>query len=84
MNRRTLLKGTGALGTAGLLAGCRPLTTTAPSSVPPHRGGSLRIGMVGAGKAESFNPSTGVSALISLARAAAVYNPLVEIGPICR
>ncbi|WP_214324244.1 ABC transporter substrate-binding protein [Nonomuraea sediminis] len=81
MNRRALLKNSGILlGTAGLLTACRQRSTIGPVGAP-RRGGTLRIGMLGAGKSESFNPSTTTSAMINLARAAAVFNPLVEIAP---
>lgn len=76
MKRRTLLLGSAA----GLLAACRTTTTSAPQKTP-IRGGRLRVGMVGAGKSESFNPSTAVSAIINMARVCAVFDPLVDIGP---
>lgn len=84
-SRRTVLRGTAAAGlAAGLstLAGCgrRPTAKSAPVG-PPRRGGRLRIGMVGAGKAESFNPSNAASALITLARVTAVFDSLVAIAP---
>ena len=84
-SRRAVLRGTAAAGLMaglGTLAGCgrRPTAQSAPTG-PPRRGGRLRIGMVGAGKAESFNPSNAASALITLARVTAVFDSLVAIAP---
>ncbi|MYS86921.1 ABC transporter substrate-binding protein [Embleya scabrispora] len=85
-SRRTVLRGAGAagllLGLGGALSACerRGSAATVPAG-PPRRGGRLRIGMVGAGKSESFNPSGAASALINVARVTAVFDSLVAIGP---
>lgn len=71
------------LGAAGLavLAGCaRPHPVAVPVG-PPRRGGRLRVGMVGAGKSESFNPAGTSSAMINMAMTCAVFDPLVDVGP---
>ncbi|MFI6317100.1 ABC transporter substrate-binding protein [Nonomuraea sp. NPDC050556] len=77
MKRRTFL---GAVA-ASALAGCaRPQPKAVPAG-PPRRGGRLRVGMVGAGKSESFNPSGAASAMINMAMTCAVFDSLVDIGP---
>ncbi len=91
LSRRRFLQ---SLGAAGLLAGSGALaactrsspstqdsTATTATAGKPRRGGTLRIGMVGAGKSESFNPGGASSALVNLARVSAVFDPLVTIGP---
>ncbi|MFI7124756.1 hypothetical protein ACIBQ1_03635 [Nonomuraea sp. NPDC050153] len=60
---------------AGLPAACRTTTTSSPQKTP-MRGGRLKVGMVGAGKSESFNLSTAVSVIINMARLRAVFDPL--------
>ncbi|MYS80352.1 peptide ABC transporter substrate-binding protein [Streptomyces sp. SID5474] len=84
-SRRSVLRGAGAagllLGVGGLTACDRRESTAAAQAGPPRRGGRLRIGMVGAGKSESFNPSGAASALINVAQVTAVFDSLVAIGP---
>jgi peptide/nickel transport system substrate-binding protein len=86
MTRRMMLRGTAltglAIGAGSLLSGC--FSSDTPSKTaggPPRRGGTLRVGMVGAGKTESMNPSGTVSALINMALCGAVYDSLVQITP---
>lgn len=85
--RRELLQGAAAggalLGAGGLLSACgnvRGAAATVPSG-PPRRGGQLRVGMIGGGKSESFNPSTGGITLINVAMVCAVFDSLTRIGP---
>ena len=87
ISRRSLFRGAAAagllLGGGQSLAGCGRRTTApglAPSGVP-RRGGRLRVGMVGAGKGESFNPSLAQSALINVAMCCAVFDSLVAVSP---
>ncbi|MFB7113164.1 ABC transporter substrate-binding protein [Streptomyces sp. NPDC056291] len=86
VSRRNLLRGSAALGVilvSGGLAACgrQPVTTAGGPSGPPQRGGHLRVGMVGAGKNESFNPALATSALINVARCCAVFDCLLSITP---
>jgi len=86
VSRRAFLTGATraglALGALGPLAACGNNGSAAvTSSGPPRRGGRLRVGMVGGGKSESFNPSTGGNTLINLAMVSAVFEGLVRIGP---
>jgi peptide/nickel transport system substrate-binding protein len=46
----------------------------------PRRGGRLRVGHVGAGKGESFNPARG-SSFIDASRYFNLYDPLVRVRP---
>ena len=46
----------------------------------PVTGGRLRVGHVGGGKAESFNPATG-STFIDASRYYNLYDPLVRVSP---
>jgi peptide/nickel transport system substrate-binding protein len=46
----------------------------------PKRGGRLRVGHVGAGKGESFNPGRG-SSFIDASRYYNLYDPLVRVRP---
>jgi peptide/nickel transport system substrate-binding protein len=46
----------------------------------PRRGGRLRVGHVGAGKGESFNPGRG-SSFIDASRYYNLYDPLVRVRP---
>ena len=66
-------------------AGCLP--PRADSAPPPRwglrlreRGGRLRVGHVGAGKGESFNPGRG-SSFIDASRYYNLYDPLVRVNP---
>lgn len=86
VSRRNLLRGSAALGAvsaAGGLTSCgRQLVTTAGGpSGPPRRGGHLRVGMIGGGKDESFNPALATSALINVAMCCAVFDCLLSITP---
>ncbi len=66
-----------ALAGAALAAG-GPLAEHALAAERPKRGGRLRIGHVGAGKSESFNPGRG-SSFIDASRYFNVYDPLVRV-----
>ena len=65
MTRRAALLA-GALGAGGLLAAQGGLGAAAAlGAATPKRGGHLRVGHVGAGKGESFNPGRGTCPSIS-------------------
>ena len=86
VSRRSLLRGAAGLGAVvlgGGLAGCgrQPVTTAGGPSGPPRRGGRLRVGMVGAGTGESFDPSQASSALINVAMCSAVFDFLLVVAP---
>ena len=96
LSRRQLLAGAAgfgiALGAGGLLAACggggggggggttSGGQTTGAAAGQPVRGGTLRIGIVGAGTAETLNPTIGVTP-IDQARAQNLYDPLVIVNP---
>lgn len=67
-----------ALGAAALTA-AGPLAERALGATP-KRGGRLRVGHVGAGKSESFNPGRG-SNFIDASRYFNLYDPLVRVRP---
>ncbi len=73
-----------ALGAGGLLAACggsgndSGATTEAAGEI--KRGGVLRVGHVGAGKGESFNPGRG-GAWIDTSRQYQLYDPLTRVNP---
>jgi len=74
------------VGSSGFLAACggdeeeaSPTTTAAPEGTA-KRGGRLRVGHVGAGKGESFNPARG-SSFIDASRYFNVFDPLSRVGP---
>ena len=91
LSRRDLLRGAAAagvgLGATSFLAACGgdgeeggAGTTTQPSGTTPAevtRGGRLRVGHVGGGKAETFDPATG-STFIDASRYLNVYDLLVR------
>lgn len=85
--RRSLLRRSAALGLvlaggAGLASrGRQPVTSAGGPAGPPRRGGNLRVGMVGVGKNESFNPAQAASALINVAMCCAVFDCLLSITP---
>jgi peptide/nickel transport system substrate-binding protein len=75
----------GDLLRAGVLAGAAvtaagPLAERALAAQAPQRGGRLRVGHVGAGKSESFNPARG-SSFIDASRYFNLYDPLVRVRP---
>ena len=51
----------------------------AAAATAPRRGGHLRVGHVGAGKGESFNPGRG-SSFIDASRYYNLYDPLVRVN----
>src|SRR4051794_14344349 len=66
------------VGTAGFLVDPAAAALLAPAA--PRRGGHLRVGMVGGGKAETFTPGLGAT-LIDAARFFNVSAPLIRISP---
>ncbi|MDQ3659903.1 MAG: ABC transporter substrate-binding protein [Actinomycetota bacterium] len=91
LSRRRLLKGmaaTGlALGSSGLLAACGGGGNGGSSGSGDsgtggsgQRGGRLRVGHVGAGKGESFNPGRG-SSFIDASRYFNLFDPLSRVSP---
>jgi peptide/nickel transport system substrate-binding protein len=95
ITRRRLLQSAAAtglaLGPAGLLAACggddddggegaAPTATGATEEGGPTRGGRLRVGHVGAGQGESFNPARG-SSFIDASRYYNVFDPLSRVSP---
>ena len=93
LNRRQLLRGAAAAGltmsSASLLAACgggdgdgagTVAGATATGGDSPTRGGRLRVGHVGAGKGESFNPARG-SSFIDASRYYNVFDPLSRVSP---
>ncbi len=94
LTRRELLRGTAAVGVglsaASVLAACggddsgggAQTTTGASPTVAGDvkRGGRLRVGHVGGGKAETFDPATG-STFIDASRYLNVYDLLVRVDP---
>jgi peptide/nickel transport system substrate-binding protein len=90
ITRRRLLEGAAfaglALGTPGLAAACGgdeggSATTGGggTSGGGPRRGGRLRVGHVGAGKGETFDPGRG-SSFIDASRYYNLYDPLVRVN----
>jgi peptide/nickel transport system substrate-binding protein len=81
LSRRDFLKGTAGAALAGVV----PLGVAgraAPAVEKAKPGGRLRIGVIGGGTAESFDPGkVGLSADAGYARAVGVYDRLVEIRP---
>jgi peptide/nickel transport system substrate-binding protein len=87
ISRSDFLKGAaGIVGLSGLLAACggsgggsgASATTTASGAV--HKGGTLRLGYVGAGTAETLNPNLGVTP-IDQSRIQQLYDPLTILAP---
>jgi peptide/nickel transport system substrate-binding protein len=88
ISRSEFLKGAaGVVGLSGLLAACGgtsgsgtspSATTTASGAV--HKGGTLRLGYVGAGTAETLNPNLGVTP-IDQSRIQQLYDPLTILKP---
>ncbi len=92
ITRRRLLRSAAAtglaLGAGGILAACGGddddaavgTATGGGASEGPTTGGRLRIGHVGAGKGESFNPARG-SSFIDASRYFNVFDPLSRVSP---
>ena len=92
LTRRKLIERAAATGLAlsasGVLAACGgddddeqiAGTTGQTTDGEATRGGRLRVGHVGAGKGESFNPARG-SSFIDASRYYNVFDPLSRVGP---
>lgn len=89
ISRSAFLKGTaGAVGMGTLLAACggtgatSSTTTTAATTAAGtiRRGGTLRLGYVGGGTAETLNPNLGVTP-IDQSRIQQLYDPLTILNP---
>ena len=91
LTRRKLIERAAATGLAlsasGVLAACGgdddeqiAATTGQATDGEATRGGRLRVGHVGAGKGESFNPARG-SSFIDASRYYNVFDPLSRVGP---
>lgn len=88
ISRRELLRRTAAAGlsvSAGSAflakAASAESSLAAVGSAQPKRGGHLRVGMVGAGSGESFNPALASANVIGLVRAYQVFDTLVRATP---
>jgi peptide/nickel transport system substrate-binding protein len=88
LSRSDFLKGAaGVAGLSTLLAACggssgspSSNTTATSASGPIHKGGTLRLGYVGAGTAETMNPNLGVTP-IDQSRIQQLYDPLTILNP---
>jgi peptide/nickel transport system substrate-binding protein len=91
LTRRKLIERAAATGlvlsASGVLAACGgdddeqiAGTTGQTTDGEATRGGRLRVGHVGAGKGESFNPARG-SSFIDASRYYNVFDPLSRVGP---
>ena len=90
LSRRDLLRGAAAAGVglsaASVLAACggddevAVVTGGGDAAAGPKQGGRLRVGHVGSGKAENFNPALG-SSFIDASRYVNVYDLLVRVEP---
>jgi len=91
LTRRKLIERAAATGlvlsASGVLAACGGdddeqigATTGQTTDGEATRGGRLRVGHVGAGKGESFNPARG-SSFIDASRYYNVFDPLSRVGP---
>jgi peptide/nickel transport system substrate-binding protein len=79
LTRADLLR---AAAAGGALVALGPFGERAFAAVEqkPQRGGRLRVGHVGGGKGETFNPGAG-SSFIDASRFYNVYDPLVRVAP---
>ena len=84
ISRRQLLAGVAGaglvLGAGGVLGGYADVAAAALEGAQVKRGGTLRVGHAGAGKAESFNPGRGGS-FIDTSRQYNLFDPLVRVRP---
>jgi peptide/nickel transport system substrate-binding protein len=80
LTREELLRAAAAAGLAVGTAALLPAGAAAAPAATPKRGGRLRVGHVGAGKGESFNPGRG-SSFIDASRYFNLYDPLVRVRP---
>src|SRR2546425_6644719 len=86
LSRRELLQGAAgmglALGAGGFLAACGGGggSSTTAAAGKPVRGGTLRVGIVSGGTAETLNPATGITP-IDQSRIQNLYDPLVVVNP---
>jgi len=85
LSRRELLQGAAgvglALGAGGFLAACGGGggSATTAAAGKPVRGGTLRLGIVSGGTAETLNPATGITP-IDQSRIQNLYDPLVVVN----
>jgi peptide/nickel transport system substrate-binding protein len=88
LSRSDFLKGAaGAVSLGALLAACggsasshSSVSSASTSAGAIRRGGTLRLGYVGAGTAETLNPNLGVTP-IDQSRIQQLYDPLVILNP---
>lgn len=86
ISRSDFLKGAaGVVGLGTLLSACggssgASSSSASTSSGAVKRGGTLRLGYVGAGTAETLNPNLGVTP-IDQSRIQQIYDPLVILNP---
>jgi peptide/nickel transport system substrate-binding protein len=85
VSRSDFLKGAaGAVGVASLLSACGSSSSSSSSATTSsgavRRGGTLRVGYVGGGTAETLNPNLGVTP-IDEGRIQNLYDPLVILNP---
>jgi peptide/nickel transport system substrate-binding protein len=86
LSRGSLLKGAAALGVgmSPLLAACGgsggSSSAPATSGGKPKRGGTLRVGFVSAGTAETVDPFIGITP-VDQARIQNLYDPMVIVNP---
>jgi peptide/nickel transport system substrate-binding protein len=87
LSRGTLLRGAaGAMLASPLIAAAcgggssSSGTTTTAATGTPKRGGTLRVGFVGAGTAETVNPLIGVTP-VDQGRVQVLFDPLVAVNP---
>ncbi len=85
--RRFLAAGGAALTASGLLAACggggAATTAAGPQQQDagtPRRGGRLRVGMLGSGRTETYNPARAASPIDAL-HMMCVYDHLVRVAP---
>jgi peptide/nickel transport system substrate-binding protein len=78
--REQIVRMAAAAGVSLSAAGWLADTALAAADQRPKRGGRLRVGHVGGGKGESFNPGRG-STFIDASRYYNLYDPLVRVRP---
>jgi peptide/nickel transport system substrate-binding protein len=88
ISRREFLRRTAAAGLSASAGGAflakgasAESRLAALGAAQPKRGGNLRVGMVGAGSGESFNPALSGANMIGAARAYSIFDTLVRNTP---